>query len=299
MKSLTNQEIMQGLKDPGVIAVRKLESGDLRVFAVSKHAKEKLASNLGWIHKELPNAAVVAQPHQVLVHGFRTLDFNPKDPRHLQKIQEENGRLHPTLQVPQAAWLKNLKAREGKTHSSIILNVQSQTQAKEIVQKGLVSQGTLLSTEEFDPKQRATQCLQCGHFGHVAKYCRSEQACGKCAGPHRTDSCQETTKKCSNCKGTHTSWSLSCKVKQAAIAKARSFKAQATKGWGHLTHPREMEEWTVVGSKRKATGTPSATLAQEAENQSRRPPGRPAGTNSTTLAGRTQSNKILSLFLLS
>ncbi|KXL48132.1 hypothetical protein M433DRAFT_504668 [Acidomyces richmondensis BFW] len=70
------------------------------------------------------------------------------------------------MKVTRASWLKSQKAREGKTHSSLILSVQSAQQVRDLVRKGPVHNGTLLIAEEFQPQQRATQCLNCGLFSH-------------------------------------------------------------------------------------------------------------------------------------
>lgn len=288
MKEKTNQEILQDIKDPGAIAVKKLESGDIRVFTASKLTKERLSTDPGWIQTTYPSALVAEIHFQALVHGIRVDQVDPKDPASLQKLQEENGRLHPHLKIVQAAWLKSTKAREGKKHSSIILSMQSQVQARDIIQKGLIHRGTILIAEDFNPKQRATQCLRYGQFNHIAKYCRAAQACGKCSGDHRTDSCGETKKTCSNCKGDHPAWSLLCRVKQAAIAKARAFRAGCDNRPQLQQEVQETQDgWQIAGTKRKAQGegNPKPT-------QSRKPPGKPPGSNATIIAGRAQSNKI-------
>lgn len=292
VKKCTNKEILQGFSHPGVIAVKKLESGDVRVFAVTKSAKDTLTTDPAWAQKDFPSALPITPQFQVLVHGIRVEGFDPKEVGTNIKVQEENGRLYPRLKVAQASWLKSIRAREGKTHTSVIFSVQSQTQANEIVLKGLVHQGTILTAEDFHPQQRPTQCLNYGQFGHIAKFCKAEQACGKCSSKHRTDECNKGKKKCSNCQGSHPAWSLSCMVKQAAIAKARSFRAQAIKGWSSFTRttsPVEDEEgFTIVGSKRKATKQPN----QRSQSVGRKLPGKPFGSNATIMAGRNQSNKI-------
>jgi hypothetical protein len=292
VKKCTNKEILQGFSHPGVIAVKKLESGDVRVFAVTKSAKDTLTTDPAWAQKDFPSALPITPQFQVLVHGIRVKGFDPKEVDTNIKVQEENGRLHPRLKVAQASWLKSIRAREGKTHTSVIFSVQSQTQANEIVLKGLVHQGTILTAEDFHLQQRPTQCLNCRQFGHIAKFCKAEQACGKCSSKHRTDECNEGKKKCSNCQGSHPAWSLSCMVKQAAIAKARSFRVQAMKGWSSFTRTtssvEDEEGFTIVGSKRKATEQPN----QRSQSVGRKLPGKPFRSNATIIAGRNQSNKI-------
>jgi hypothetical protein len=45
VKKCTNKEILQGFSHLGVIAVKKLESGDIRVFVVIKSVKNTLTTD--------------------------------------------------------------------------------------------------------------------------------------------------------------------------------------------------------------------------------------------------------------
>ena len=296
VKGSTNNEILQRFSHPGVIAVKKLESGDVRVFAATRGAKDTLTQDHTWAQRDFPSAIPATPQFQVLVHSIRVEGFNPKEVGTNIRIQEENGRLHPRLKVAQTSWLKSRRAMEGKTHGSAILSVQSQAQANEIVLRGLVYQGTILTAEAFHPHQRPTQCLKCGQFGHITKFCRAEQACGRCSGKHRTDECSEGVRKCSNCQKAHPAWSLSCVVKQAAIARARTFRAKNI-GWGTYQPSQPIQGvdedgFTTVGNKRKATEQPSQGP------QPRKLPGKPQGSNAAIIAGRSQSNKIFNAFNL-
>jgi hypothetical protein len=127
VKKSTNKEILQDLNHPGVIAVKKLESGDVRIFTVAKGVQETLSSDLAWVQKGVPSATPETTLYQVLVHGIRIEGFRAKEGETNTQIQEENGRLHPRLKVAQSTWMKSQRAREGKTHSSVILSVQSQS----------------------------------------------------------------------------------------------------------------------------------------------------------------------------
>ena len=82
-----------------------------------------------------------------------------------------------------------------------------------------------------------TQCYKCQGFNHVAKDCKSEQKCVRCAGAHKSTECPDKNKKslklkCSNCNGDHVASSKSCpkfkdQIKiQADRAKARQEKLQ-------------------------------------------------------------------------
>jgi len=190
IRGKTNKEILEEIDNPQVIAVKKLDSGDIRIFAGSGAAKARLLEDQGWIQEQYPSACPSIPQFQAIIHGIRVASvINPAQIQALQRIQEENVRLHPNMKITRASWLKSPKAREGKTHSSLILSVQSAQQVRDMVKKGLVQNGTLLIAEEFHPQQRATQCLNCGLFSHIAKHCRAKTVCGKCSGGHRTDTC--------------------------------------------------------------------------------------------------------------
>ena len=43
-----------------------------------------------------------------------------------------------------------------------------------------------------------TQCYKCQGFNHVAKDCKSEQKCVRCAGAHKSTECPDKNKKSLN-----------------------------------------------------------------------------------------------------
>ena len=58
------------------------------------------------------------------------------------------------------------------------------------------------------PPPPVTQCYKCQGFNHVAKDCKSDQKCVRCAGAHKSTECPDKDKeslklKCSNCDGDH------------------------------------------------------------------------------------------------
>ena len=82
-----------------------------------------------------------------------------------------------------------------------------------------------------------TQCYQCQGFNHVAKDCKSEAKCMRCAKPHKSSECPGKGKesfrpKCINCNGEHVAASRECPKykeqfqKQTEKAKARQEKIQ-------------------------------------------------------------------------
>jgi len=53
------------------------------------------------------------------------------------------------MKVIRASWLKSPKAREGKTHSSLILSVQGAQQVRDLVKNGLVVRAVVRLVEHL------------------------------------------------------------------------------------------------------------------------------------------------------
>ncbi len=55
------------------------------------------------------------------------------------------------------------------------------------------------------------RCFKCQKYGHVAAICKGKQRCGRCAGKHKYEKCQEGAKlKHYNCEGEHSSAYRGC-----------------------------------------------------------------------------------------
>ena len=94
VKSKTSQEILGEIKEPGAVAVKKLESGDLRIFTISRAAKERMSQDPSWIQKTYPSALPSLTQNQVLVHGVQVEGIDPKAPQLTDK--EAEGPTGPT-----------------------------------------------------------------------------------------------------------------------------------------------------------------------------------------------------------
>lgn len=66
--------------------------------------------------------------------------------------------------------------------------------------------------ESYAPPPLPQPCNKCNKFDHITEMCRDPITCGKCSGPHPTNSCStnlpERCKTC-NLEG-HTAWSMKC-----------------------------------------------------------------------------------------
>jgi hypothetical protein len=91
---------------------------------------------------------------------------------------------------------------------------------------------------------RIRQCFKCYKYGHIAKYCRKTARCGYCAtAAHEQkdeNACPNKqpsgTKKCVNCRGSHTAWDRACpayknaseRTKEAYTHRPRQFVVAST-----------------------------------------------------------------------
>lgn len=78
------------------------------------------------------------------------------------------------------------------------------------------------------------RCFKCCGFSHIAKECRHNFACSKCAGPHKSNECNQRQIMCVNCvtanatyglnlTTNHHAWSRNCSVLQKRIKKLKEF----------------------------------------------------------------------------
>lgn len=57
------------------------------------------------------------------------------------------------------------------------------------------------SAYQLTPYVRIIRCQKCQRFGHFARSCKAAEVCSKCSGPHRAETCNSSTSRCSNCHG--------------------------------------------------------------------------------------------------
>ena len=72
----------------------------------------------------------------------------------------------------------------------------------------------------------ARMCRNCWKCDHGTKWCRNPNPiCGRCAGGHRTDGCQESWN-CAHCGGPHPVWDKKCPFQEQLTAEHRAKTAQ-------------------------------------------------------------------------
>ncbi len=108
--------------------------------------------------------------------------------------------------------------------------------ANRLMNVGMLDSYQECACELFEKNCRITQCFRCHEFGHMAKVCRKDQRCGKCAGKHHIEECvmPSNRRRCVNCNGNHELWRRTCpkwrqQMKQASeIYRNRPFRYSET-----------------------------------------------------------------------
>ena len=257
------------------MAVRKLPSGDVRIFLADEAARKALLSNPAWTKALGESSSATEQLFQVVVHSVRIDSTDPSRATDIVALQEQNQTLHPGLRIARAKWLKTHYGAE-QVHGSLVLGLPDAQMADRIIQRGLVSNFTLHMAEYHSPSFRITQCFKCQGYGHIAASCRKTEMCGHCSLPHKSQECtQKDEPRCANCGRRHPAWSRECKARMTA--KTRSIQArhsaphlhrQTAKTTSEPTPSGRESEWRTIAT-RKRKHSPAA-------DEHRRPgPGRP------------------------
>jgi hypothetical protein len=87
----------------------------------------------------------------------------------------------------------------------------------------------MFECEFYDATLRIRQCFKYYEYGHIAKYYMKTARCGHCAAaahePKDENACSNKqpngTKKCVNCRGSHTTWNRACPAYKNASEKAK------------------------------------------------------------------------------
>ena len=82
---------------------------------------------------------------------------------------------------------------------------------------------------EPDINREVRRCYNCQRYGHTQHSCKAKSpACGKCAGPHRTNGCEKGKKewKCVNCSGCHQTGDREWALQIRAVERYRTFLSQ-------------------------------------------------------------------------
>ena len=135
---------------------------------------------------------------------------------------------------------------KGNPTQKVVVEFDQEQDMKIALFNGIFFGRIRIRCEPFRPAPSITQCYQCQGFNHVAKDCKSQVKCMRCAKPHKSSECPGKGKdsfkpKCTNCNGEHVAASRECPKykeqfqKQTEKAKARQEKVQNSLGVRGIT----------------------------------------------------------------
>ena len=213
-----------------ILTIKKLPSEDLLITTTRTESRLILEKSSEWLHVIAPSARVKRTTFTVFAHSIRKSDINiTQQLQTATKIQEQNQRAHPGLEILRVSWPKGSE-KNGKKVGSLIIEVPTATAANRLITEGLVFGNEIKECERFVREARVTQCYNCQRFGHIARVCRNNTTCANCAGLHSTRNCsapRETTRKCALCKESHGAWDKECKFQKAEQTRAQGLKESA------------------------------------------------------------------------
>lgn len=76
--------------------------------------------------------------------------------------------------------------------------------------------------EVVEYTESPSRCFKCQRFGHVARVCKGEQRCKRCAGPHDFKECKGDIV-CANCRGDHPASFSRCPFRISALHRRMQF----------------------------------------------------------------------------
>ena len=162
---------------------------------------------------------------KLIVHTVPTRPFLVDEGENLIKSEIET--FNPYLRLMRnPIWLSNEEARNQKTHSSILIHLESPDMAQKALRSRIILAGVRCRTQTFIPKD--TQCGKCQQFGHRRSYCRNQIRCRICAQNH-----EDFDHKCQICQVSN----QECPHSQATCANC---------GQNHKADDRKCQEWEKV-----------------------------------------------------
>ena len=213
-------------RESHIVAVRKLPSGDFLITASSPETRKELEEDPRWTKTLATKSRIVTASWTVMIH-FMPKSTSKTDPKLLlEEITHENRTYHSNFNLKRFSWPRAALANE-KTYGSAILEFGSPEEANAAIEKGIIYQAERKDCELYSDRCKQTQCFNCYQYGHTARRCRNNTACGFCAARHSTNECRhkedQTKKSCTACgtKG-HAAWEKRCKKKEEEMNRVKA-----------------------------------------------------------------------------
>ncbi len=194
-----------------IMSLRKLESEDITLHAVSSEVRANLKRSQTWA-KEIANSTrIVRRIFTVLAHEVRITIDTSNQKVIIKRLIKDNARLHENLKILRIVWLKKVVESE-KTHSSLIVEIAIEAMTNRLMNENMLDSYQECSCKLFEKNCHITQCYRCFEFDHMIRFCKKKQRCAKCADKHHIEECVMPSNKrcCVNCNEDHELWRRIC-----------------------------------------------------------------------------------------
>ncbi len=194
-----------------IMSLRKLESEDITLHAVSSEVRANLKRSQTWA-KEIANSTrIVRRIFTVLAHEVRITIDTSNQKVIIKRLVKDNARLHENLKILRIVWLKKVVESE-KTHSSLIVEIAIEAMTNRLMNENMLDSYQECSCKLFEKNCHITQCYRCFEFDHMIRFCKKKQRCAKCADKHHIEECVMSSNKrcCVNCNEDHELWRRIC-----------------------------------------------------------------------------------------
>ncbi len=194
-----------------IMLLRKLESEDIALYAMSLKAWAVLEKFQTWVKRIASLAHVIRRSFMILAHDVH-ITLNTSNKKMIIKtLIKNNVKLHEDLKMLRIAWLKKIVKSE-KIHSSLIIKIMIKTMMNWLLNVDILNSYQECSCKLFEKNCRITQCYKCFDFDHIAKFCKNEECCFKCTDKHHIEECAVSMnrRRCANCNDSHELWRHSC-----------------------------------------------------------------------------------------
>lgn len=180
-----------------VDTVKNIRNGGVAINLNNSSSKEILKKS---VTKELGNQyeviEAVARNPKVIIVGIESDTLDQEDDDILRSICEQNELKLINGKELQGIKIKRKFLSKNKKYGNIVMEVEGEIY-KILIKKEKINIGwKKCNVYEYD---NIIRCYKCGAFNHMAKECKNEESCSKCAGPHKTTQCTAKESKCINC----------------------------------------------------------------------------------------------------
>ncbi|KAF4547230.1 Hypothetical protein D9617_51g088940 [Elsinoe fawcettii] len=150
---LSNEVIVQKMRQAhpnaaSAVAVRKVPSGDVRIYLADKAAKKALLQEPGWTSWLGQSSSTTEILIQVAIYGVRLDSLDPANTGDVASLQEQNKTLHPGLRIARAKWM-NTQRKPEQRYGSLVLGLPDAQMANCVIRRGLIHSFALHTAEYY------------------------------------------------------------------------------------------------------------------------------------------------------